>query len=245
MSGEVTRVALAAGPEIERLVGVLGRLSELKPHFTLVGGVAVVARLAEVHRATSDLDTVAAGGQFADAVVALTSGAGPEGKLIVDGVKIDAIEVADVGWHEVAEVADPGSRLFAATHLWALKESSPMLIAAGAASAVVSVAAPHALLATKLHAYFSPSRHPDKHGADAWDVYRLAQLVVSDGRHALLDAPDAVAASVRWVVEEHWKKDPARMTGRLRRAGAPGPAVGEREVRALAELVLEALPAYP
>lgn len=242
MCGEATRVTLLPSPEIERLIAVLRRLSELTPAFTLVGGVAVVARLAEVHRATTDLDTVSDGGQFTEAVVALSPGPRPEGALFVDGVRIDAIEVADVDWGEIADVTDPGSQLFTAAHLWALKESSPVLIAAAGASALVSVAAPHALLATKLHAYWSPSRSPEKQGSDAWDVYRLAQMVVREGAHAFPEAPAPVRASLRWVVDEHWRKDPAKMAQRLRRAAEPGLRLSEREVAVLAELVLEALP---
>lgn len=45
-----------AGPAADRLVSALARLAGLD--FALVGGLAVMARLGHVHRATQDLDGV-------------------------------------------------------------------------------------------------------------------------------------------------------------------------------------------
>ena len=62
VSGEIPVVTLL-GAEASRLIVALKRLATDAPPFTLVGGLAVLARLASVnpYRATGDLDAVTPG----------------------------------------------------------------------------------------------------------------------------------------------------------------------------------------
>lgn len=241
MSGE--SVELASGATTIRLVGALARLAELATPFVLVGGVAVVARLTHVHRATTDLDALTSGRELEDAVVALPEGAMDGVKLMIGEVVVDHIPIdVDVTWEDIAALDEPIDRLFTAAHLWALRTAEPLRISAGGASATVPVAVVPALLATKLHAYCSPRRDATKRGSDALDVYRLAQLLVRTSRSGFATAPDVVADAVRWAVQERWLRDPATLVRRLRELPSNVSQVPEADVVTLAELLLETLP---
>lgn len=241
MSGEPPFVELAASGDTERLVAALARLTEGGPRFALVGGVAVVARLAEVHRATSDLDAVSDDTHFLEAVLALPTAAFAHGELTIDGVKIDTIPVEIVDWSAIAAVEGPLDRLFAAGHLWAMQNASPLRLRAGTASALVRVASPSGLLATKLHAFCSSRRDARKRGSDAWDVFRLGELVVRSQQPPFAGAPPVVIDAVRWAVQQHWAADPSSFVRRLRELGVERPDVTENQVQALADLLLEFL----
>lgn len=242
MSGEPD-VELSGGAVTTRLVGALARLGELATSFVLVGGVAVAARLAHVHRVTTDLDALTSDDEFEQAVVALPEGAMDGRKLMIGGVVIDQIPVdAEVTWEMVAALDEPIDRLFTAAHLWALRTAEPLCISAGSVSATVPVAVVPALLATKLHAYCSSRRGATKRGGDALDVFRLARLLVQTGVPGFADAPEPVIDAVRWAIQEQWHRDPVRFVRRLRELGSNIPPVPEADVVTLAELLLESLP---
>jgi hypothetical protein len=235
-------VALTASPQAERLVHALQELSVAQlPPFVLVGGLAVMVRLATVHRATSDIDAVTGSERFLQiAVDGLPAAALDAGRLTVAGVRVDTIEVdTSVPWAAIAEVADPLERLFLAGHLWALHDATPVAITTTAAVAVVRVATPRSLLVAKLHAYLSPRRDRAKRGSDALDVLRLGQLVVSHGRPAETgldaDLPDVVASSADWALGQV-ADDPARLVARVRSVPSAG-RVSAPEVHTLVELL--------
>jgi hypothetical protein len=241
VSGEPS--VFLVGPFTSRLVAALGDLTEVEPRFVLVGGLAVMARLAEAHRATQDLDTLVTGIGFTTAVAALPSGRSEHGVLSVGNVKVDTIEIdLDTTWDEIAEVDAPIDRLFTGAHLWAMRTAAPLRISAGDAWALVPVASVAALLAMKLHAYSSTRRNPDKRPGDALDVLRLGRMLAQASDAEPVAAPPVVADAVRWAITS-WHESPSEVVRRLRGLGAHAPRLDEAEVRALAELLLDAFAA--
>lgn len=199
MSGEPS-VLLVGSESTTRLVAGLAQLAEVEPRFVLVGGLAVMARLSQAHRATQDLDALVIGVDFSRAVAMLPGGRADEAGLSIAGVKVDTIEVVpETPWAQIAEIEAPIDRLFTAAHLWAMQTAAPLRITADAHSALVPVATVAALLATKLHAYTSPRRNPDKRPNDALDVLRLGRMLVQSGIPSL-DPPPVVAGAVGWAL---------------------------------------------
>lgn len=237
MFGE-TSVVLAGSPSAARLVAALGELAVVQPRFVLVGGLAVMARLSEAHRATQDLDTLVTGVGFTKAVAMLPSGRSEQGTLSVGDVKVDTIEIAlETTWQQIAELEMPIDRLFTGAHLWAMTTAAPLLIRAGDASARVGVARAQALLATKLHAYSSLRRNPDKRPNDALDVLRLGRMLVQTA-DSFPDVPAVVSDAVHWALAA-WREQPGVVIRRLRALGSNAPVVTEAEIEALADLLLE------
>lgn len=243
MSGEPT-VVLAGSASADRLVAALAELTAVEPGFVLVGGLAVMARLAEVHRATQDLDALVTGAEFTDAVVALRGGELASGRLTISGIEIDRIEIpGDATWDEIEELHEPIDRLFTGGHLWAMRTAALLRITTEEAEAVVPVAVAPGLLATKLHAFSSPRRVARKRSSDALDVLRLGQLLVREPEERFDGAPTVVVDAIRWAITAGWRDDPTGVVRRLRGLGSSAPIVTEGEVEALAKLLVEALPA--
>lgn len=170
MSGERIALAGAAGGNAERLVQATARLGEarLGPH-ALIGGLAVMCRLAAVHRATQDVDTVVET-TAPTAVEVITSSIGmPDptdpGRVFVDGVKVDVIDTESFRPEDL-DGLDPGDRLFVVSHRFALETASETLIVAGDVMASVRVATPAALVAMKSGALVGGrTREPRKRAA--------------------------------------------------------------------------------
>lgn len=178
MSGERIVLAGAAEGNAARLVQATARLGEadLGPH-ALVGGLAVMCRLAAVHRVTQDVDTVVET-TTPTAVEVITSSVGmPDpshpARAIVDGVKIDVIDTESFRYDDLDGVG-PEDRLFVISHRWALETATNTEIAAGRATARIRVATPAALVAMKSGAILrGRPRDPRKRASDLFDVYRL------------------------------------------------------------------------
>ncbi|HXH55801.1 nucleotidyl transferase AbiEii/AbiGii toxin family protein [Iamia sp.] len=178
MSGE--RVVLAGGADgnAARLVKATARLAEadLGPH-ALIGGLAVMCRLAAVHRATQDVDTVTET-TAPSAVEVIASSIGSTdlsnpNRVLVDGVKIDVIDTEGFR-HEDLDGVGPEDRLFVISHRWALDTATGTEIVAGGAVAAIRVATPSALVAMKSGAVLrGRPRDPRKRASDLYDVYRL------------------------------------------------------------------------
>jgi hypothetical protein len=114
VSGERIVLADAAQGNAARLVQATARLAEahLGPH-ALIGGLAVMCRLAAVHRATQDVDTVAET-TAPTAVEVITSSIGtPDAsspnRVLVDGVKIDVIDIERLRYEDLDGI-DLGDR---------------------------------------------------------------------------------------------------------------------------------------
>lgn len=229
MSGEVPIVSLGHGAPMAALVDALGDLAEADVDFVLVGGLAVMARLATVHRATSDLDALSSNDDFVVICASTIPTASlVDDRLVVADIKVDAIIVDDhATFPAIDDAVDaPLDRLFAAGHRYALDDAQPMTLVLDNQRATVRVATPRALLVTKLHAYLSPRRDPAKGGSDALDLVRLGETVVRldpDERLAEPEVPRLVAQVARWGFDEV-AADPGTLRRRLRSIGAPDPS---------------------
>lgn len=179
MSGERIVLAGDADGNAAQLVRATARLSEanLGPH-ALVGGLAVMCRLAAVHRATQDVDTVAeTTAPTAVEVIATSVGESDPGRpnrALIDGIKIDVIETQSFRAEDL-EGVDPIDRLFIVSHRWALETATATELIAGEATALIRVATPAALVAMKSGVLLGGRlREPRKRASDLYDLYRLA-----------------------------------------------------------------------
>jgi hypothetical protein len=178
VSGERVELAGDADGSAARLVRVTGRLADagLGPH-ALIGGLAVMCRLAAVHRATQDVDTVTET-TAPTAVEVITSSIGePDpsnpNRVVVDGVMIDVIDTEAFGSEDLDGV-DVAGRLFVVSHRWALDTATETDIVAAGVTAAIRVATPAALVAMKAGAVLGGRpREPRKLASDLYDLYRL------------------------------------------------------------------------
>lgn len=224
MSGERIILANDTGGNAARLVSVTARLVEANlGQYALVGGLAVMCRLAAVHRATQDVDTVTeATMPTAVEVIASTIGevdpSNPS-RALVDGVKVDIIDTGPFGYDDLDGI-DVNDRLFVVSHRWALDTATDTEIVAGEAVATIRVATPAALAATKAGALLGGRpREPRKRASDLYDIYRLilehdrsggiagtlgaapfglGDLVGETLRSLVIDQPERAA---RWLLE--------------------------------------------
>lgn len=133
MSGERIVLAGDADGNAARLVRATARLegANLGPH-ALVGGLAVMCRLAAVHRATQDVDTVTET-TTPSAVEVIASSIGTTdpsnpATVIVDGVKDDVIDTESFQDADLDGIG-LGDRLFVVSHRWALDTATDTRIA--------------------------------------------------------------------------------------------------------------------
>lgn len=191
MSGDVVYLAAEVDSVPYRAVACLAGLAPTLPDFALIGGLAVIARLGQAHRATNDVDTVSDDQPgLLDALRA--GGLDRRGdSVVLDGdLKLDVIDVGE---------GDP-DYLPCATHRLAFDARTPVELVvrprqAGPSVAVtVDVARASALVAIKLciSQGVGRQRDPRKVGSDAFDV----------ARHHLVEQVDrTVAAIVRSSVQ--------------------------------------------
>ena len=178
MSGDRIVLAGNVGGNATRLVRATARLEDagLGPH-ALIGGLAVMCRLAAVHRATQDVDTVTET-TTPTAVEVIASSVGSvdpssTNRVLIDGVRVDVIDTETFRASDLAGLA-PEDQLFLISHRWALDTATGTEIVAGEAVARIAVATPSALVAMKSGAILrGRSRDPRKLASDLYDVYRL------------------------------------------------------------------------
>lgn len=184
MSGspEVCLVADEAGT-MERLLRGLDAVDESGlTDWTLIGGLAVMARLSGAHRATGDIDTLVRDANPDARAVLLTVGAEPTptGVRLADGTKIDAIDVSAVlDLDALPAAVEP--RMFVLSHWWMAATAEEVRLRLVRRSPVETVidrslrlARPAALVAAKLQSI--PTRRAralEKRCSDAYDVFRL------------------------------------------------------------------------
>lgn len=224
MSGELVILAGDSDGAAARLVHATAQLAraDLGPH-ALIGGLAVMCRLAAVHRPTSDIDTVTET-TVPTAVEVITSSIGsPDpanpNRVIIDGVKVDVIDTVAFQREDLDGI-DIGGRLFVVSHRWALDTGTDTAIIAGTESASIPVATPSALVAMKSGALLAQrGRDPRKRASDLYDLYRLVLdydrasgiadtlatapfdlgHLVADALHThVLDEPER---AVRWLLD--------------------------------------------
>jgi hypothetical protein len=216
VSGERIGLAAADGNAV-RLVRTTARLgtAHLGPH-ALIGGLAVMCRLAAVHRATQDVDTVAET-TVPTAVEVITSSIGsPDptnpGRVFVDGVKIDVIETESFRYEDL-DGLDAGDRLFAVSHRWALDTAVETELVAEDAAASIRVATVPALVAMKSGAVLGGRRRePRKRASDLYDLYRLVLEFDRVGgiADALTAAPCELGALVGEALRSRVVEEPER-----------------------------------
>jgi hypothetical protein len=214
-----------------RLVRAAAHLAraDLGPH-ALVGGLAVMCRLAAVHRATSDVDTVAET-TAPTAVEVIASSIGTidpsnPNRVLIDDIRVDVIDTARFAADDL-EGLTTDERLIIVSHRWALDMATPATIAAGRDAASIRVATPAALVAMKAGAVLGGrTRDPRKRASDLYDLYRLALAHDRGGQVAgeLASAPFGlgrlVAEALREVVGQ-----PERAVRTLASAGPEAGAV--------------------
>jgi len=174
VSGDSAFLAAEVDSVPYRAVARLDDLSPRLPDFALIGGLAVIIRLGQAHRATNDVDTVS-DDQAGLLDVLVADGLDRQG----DSVLLEAdltLDVIDVSEGDV-------EYLPYATHRFAFDTRAPVEVVVrprggGAAVAVtVDVARASALVAVKLGLSegVGRQRDPRKMGSDAFDVARLLQ----------------------------------------------------------------------
>ena len=238
MSGERIVLAGAAEGNAARLVRATARLGEahLGPH-ALIGGLAVMCRLAAVHRATQDVDTVAET-TVPTAVEVITSSVGaPDAsspnRVLVDGVKIDVIDTGSLRYEDLDGI-DLDARLCGVRPRCALDTATEPASVAGEVTASIRVATPPALVAMKSGAVLGGrSREPRKRASDLYDLYRL---VLEYDRTAgiaelLTAAPFGLGRLVGEALRTRVVEEPERAVRWLRDGGPEMSAVTADDLR--------------
>jgi len=209
----------------------------------VIGGMAVTCRLGGVHRATGDIDVVAdevvgvaveSGAQLlVDAGVAEPDPTERHHRVFIDGTKVEIIDTQELP----ADVTDLPqlNRLFVLGHRWAFESSEPLrvVVTGSDVDAVLPVATPPALLATKIHAFCDRQRE-EKKGSDAYDIYRLLETYDQHGSiaTAMLGGPGSIAAVVQDVLDRRFVDDATRVVRYLKTYGDPGwPTIESDDIR--------------
>jgi len=197
------------------LQAMFAAVSTIDEHLTnrhaLVGGLAVMIRVADAHRATGDIDEVAYGTDPEPAQVLVEAGvAVPTSALSTvetGGVKVDIIAVDDYDPAELPE--DDAPRMFVLSHRWALDTATPVSIDlvdhAGAAlsTTTTKVAARAALVACKTQS--SRGRRAEraaKQASDLYDLYRLLQSDLASGRTVVSELGAAPGDLGAWTLSQ-------------------------------------------
>lgn len=248
-----TEPVYLTGPAMVSLVRAIAALREAElAHYVVVGGVAVIARLGEAHRATGDVDTVVDETEPPDAIEALlalpSASPHPDGaahQVMVEETKVEVIGVGSLDYDALDGLTDR-QRLFVAAHRWALDTATDLNVVAGADQSVAAqapFATPAALVAMKLHAIQDRrvAGGQDKRASDADDVYRLLLRFDAEGslRADLSTAPEVLRRAVRDALQLFFV-DQAVRTSRWLASSAATPASPE-VFTALARPVIEAL----
>jgi hypothetical protein len=241
VSGDVTLVDGGDGAT-SRLVRTAATLFGT-PGFApaaLVGGLAVTCRLATVHRATNDVDTVADGDRPGDlALEYLGDSDAGAGRIEIEGVTVDVMATHPIDERDLPD--DELARLFVVSHRWALETATSLavdVVAGGQIieSASLQVATVPALVACKLHAIADRrDARAAKRESDALDLVRLVGEVVREPAHAesLRAAPHDLAALASTQISR-WFVDDALRTSRLARLA--GAELEPADIEALGQL---------
>lgn len=234
---------------VAALLDAAVEVQQAEPSSALVGGVAVICRLANAHRATLDADTVVAERQpsVLEVLRARPHTRTPEDLgsqgVLIRGALVEVIEVATVRATEVAEIDDPRDRLFVAAHRWALDTAEPTDIDTVPSSGQrrLAVATPAGLAATKTHALVGRrGGREEKLGSDLLDLVLLFERFDSDGAltAALGDAPyglgTLVAEQLAGLMDDPQRRTRAiRLVGQATGSNVPSSRLAEAFARLL------------
>jgi hypothetical protein len=224
--------------QASRFVAALAALPDTLPPWAVIGGFAFYARLARVHRATRDVDTVTAHQhELVELMVAQPNGERlRSGKVRLAGVEIDVMPVPSEG--EVL-AGSPSERAFHLVRRFALTTATqeslivvdPALARTGQglpmirAEATVPIAGPGALVLLKAVAL--PRRSGVGRGEKVVsDTQDLLRLVTSRGLDSLMTdihgAPEELVIYSGRVLTERFGDDSSYLLAILRRARVVG-----------------------
>lgn len=238
MSGDRVVLVDDANGNAARLVRTTARLAgvDLGPH-ALVGGLAVMCRLAAVHRVTQDVDTVTETTTPPAVEVVASSIGRPDpsnpSRVIVDGVTVDIIDTEALR-NEDLEGLDVAERLFLVSHRWALDTAAHIEIVVGDVTATIRVSTPSALVGMKAGALLGgPQREQRKRASDLYDAYRLT--VEYDRAGAIADELSAAPFGLGCLVGEALRSrvidEPERAARWLLDGGAEMSAITPDDLR--------------
>lgn len=247
--GVTVRVALAV-TENSELIGLVQALAALErqdlPEHALIGGVAVMTRLAQAHRVTLDVDQVLRETvpSTVDALVAQQAAQRVGSHVeLPGGVRWDIIPTLERPLEEGDLPEDDADRLFLLAHEWALVSAELVELSvhvAGAkkpaALATVPVATTPALFVAKLQAAQRRSQATlGKRGTDVDDARRLLETVGSAAvARGIAEAPCDLTALTARLVDRVMVRDAERSVLWIKQAGAPGGgAVAPEDLRDL------------
>src|SRR3546814_14570461 len=148
-----------------RFVEALHEVADTAGTWSVIGGFAVWCHLGESHRPTLDIDTAAAD-EAHETLVALGTPGDSDHRRIVEGVKLEIIEVLDPG--PDADDLDDKNRLFVMAHWAAARLTTDVQVRCADLAVVVPVARRLPLIACKLHAWLDRrDQRAEKRGATA------------------------------------------------------------------------------
>lgn len=235
--GLSVKVSLSTHPNSE-LIGLVQALAALErqdlPAHALIGGVAVMTRLAQAHRVTLDLDQVLRETvpSTVDMLVARHAARRVGSHVeLPGGVRLDIISTLDRPLEEADLPEDDADRLFLLAHEWALVSAMPVVLSVHvvgvpgpAAVATVPVATAPALFVAKLQA---AQRRPQatlaKRGTDIDDARRLVETVGATAIvRGIAAAPGDLIALTARLVDRLMIQEAERSVLWVKQAGAPG-----------------------
>ncbi|MGY6502476.1 MAG: nucleotidyl transferase AbiEii/AbiGii toxin family protein [Acidimicrobiales bacterium] len=192
-------------------VEALGRIADTTGTWSVIGGFAVWCHLGGSHRPTLDIDTAAAASAH-ETLVALGAPGGDEHRRIVEGVKLEIIEVLDPSPGAVD--LDPKDRLFVTSHWSAARLTVDVQVQCEGLDVTVPVARRLPLVACKLHAWLDRrDQRADKRGSDGLDIVRLLGTTTDwDALAADFHQIDGLRDVVAWGANEVLIEQAARVS---------------------------------
>lgn len=182
-------------PSVNRpFVDALRRIADTTGTWSVIGGLAVWCHLGESHRPTLDIDTAAAQDAH-DTLVALGAPGDRAHRRIVEGVKLEIIEVLDPG--AAAGDLDDKHRLLVTAHWAAARLTTDVRVRCEDLQVTAPVARRLPLVACKLHAWLDRrDQRAEKRGSDGLDIVRLLQAADWDSMAADARTVDGLAEVV-------------------------------------------------
>lgn len=212
----------------------LRQVADTAGTWSVIGGFAVWCHLGQSHRPTLDIDTAAAE-QAHETLVALGAPGDSEHRRIVEGIKLEIIEVLDPG--PDASDLDDKNRLFVTAHWAAARLTTNTKVRCDELEVTVPVARRLPLVACKLHAWLDRrEQRAEKRGSDGLDIVRLLQTADWEAMAADSREVDGLADVVTWAGSSVLVDQAARVS-RLIQIHTDEPPPGPDEVRELGRLL--------
>lgn len=224
-------------PSLNRpFVEALRQVADTTGTWSVIGGFAVWCHLGESHRPTLDIDTAAAEVAH-DTLVALGAPGDSQHRRIVEGVKLEIIEVLDPG-AAVGDLDDK-NRLFVTAHWAAAQLTTDAWVRCEDLEVTVPVARRLPLVACKLHAWLDRrDQRAEKRGSDGLDIVRLLQTADWDPMTADAHMVDGLAEVVAWAGRSVLMDQAARVS-RLIQAHTDALPPPPGDIRELGQLLAE------